>query len=123
MSAPVALGSSAPRRGRRPRRLSAMSLPSTLRSVAPRLVAALAGVALASAALGQGPDSGSPFVDAPLDVEALKAPPDSAFEVLMISLGVFLLVPLTAAAFIALARLRNLEEGLRKCWDAGPRGA
>jgi len=60
----------------------------------------------------QGPDQGSPFVDAPLPFPALKAAPDSSFDILVASLGVFLLVPITAAAFMALARLRNLEESM-----------
>lgn len=78
------------------------------------LVLALAAGALPhSAALAQGPDQGSPFVDAPLPFEQLKAAPDSSFNILVASLGVFLLVPITAAAFMALARLRNMEESLR----------
>ena len=60
----------------------------------------------------QGPDQGSPFVDAPLPFPELKAAPDSSFDILVASLGVFLLVPLTAAAFMGLARLRNLEESM-----------
>ncbi len=61
----------------------------------------------------QGPDQGSPFVDAPLPFPELKAAPDSSFDILVASLGVFLLVPITAAAFMALARLRNMEGTLQ----------
>ena len=79
------------------------------------LALALMGLALPDVALAhQGPDQGSPFVDAPLPFEALKAAPDSSFDILVASLGVFLLVPITAAAFMALARLRNMEASLRK---------
>lgn len=74
----------------------------------------MAALAIATLAAAQGPDSGSPFVDAPLDVEALKAPPDRAFEVLLIAFGVFLLVPIAAAAFLGLARLRTIEEAQAK---------
>ena len=70
-------------------------------------------VLLQATAAAQGPDQGSPFVDAPLPFEQLKAAPDTSFDILVASLGVFLLVPLTAAAFMALARLRNMEESLR----------
>ncbi|MEM1449778.1 MAG: hypothetical protein AAF957_02350 [Planctomycetota bacterium] len=94
-----------------------MSAP-ILRLVAPLSVALSVALLLAaSAAAGpslQGPDTGSPFVDAPLPIDALKAPPESAFQVLLLSFGVFLLVPIGAAAFLALARLRNLEETLAK---------
>ena len=78
------------------------------------LAVALVAAALPAAALAaQGPDQGSPFVDAPLPFEAIKAPPDSSFDILVASLGVFLLVPITGAAFMALARIRNLEASLR----------
>ncbi len=62
----------------------------------------------------QGPDTGSPFVNAPLPFEALKAPPDSAFEILMLSLGVMFLAGLATAAFLALSKLRSMEEALTK---------
>ena len=76
-------------------------------------LALVATAFLQTSAAAQGPDQGSPFVDAPLPFEALKAAPDSSFDILVASLGVFLLVPITAAAFMALARLRNMEEALQ----------
>ncbi|MEM9383388.1 MAG: hypothetical protein AAGB93_25830 [Planctomycetota bacterium] len=90
-----------------------MSAPF-LRTAAPALSALLLAATAAAYALPQGPDTGSPFVDAPLPIDALKAPPDTAFQVLLLSFGVFLLVPIGAAAFLALSRLRNLEETLAK---------
>lgn len=62
----------------------------------------------------QGPDSGSPFVDASLPFDQLKAPPDSAFEILMICLGVMFLAALVTAAFLAVGKLGSLQEQLRK---------
>lgn len=62
----------------------------------------------------QGPDTGSPFVDAPLPFDQLKAPPDSAFEILMICLGVMFLAALVTAAFLAVGKLGSLQEQLRK---------
>jgi len=72
------------------------------------------GLSWGALAHAQGPDTGSPFVDTPLPFDALKAPPASAFEILMLSIAVFLLVPLVGAAFLGLARLRNMEEGVLK---------
>ena len=69
---------------------------------------------MASAGLLQGPSSGSPFVDAPLPFDELKAPPESAFEILMICLGVSLLAALVTAAFLAVGKLGSLQEQLRK---------
>jgi hypothetical protein len=84
-----------------------------LHSIRLQLALALAAGALAMPLpAAQGPDQGSPFVDAPLPFPELKAAPDSSFDILVASLGVFLLVPLTAAAFMGLARLRNLEASM-----------
>ncbi len=69
---------------------------------------------LARLSLPQGPDNGSPFVDAPLPFDALKAPPGSAFEILMICLGVALLAALATAAFLAVGKLGSLQEQLRR---------
>ena len=59
-----------------------------------------------------GPNSGSPFEDAPLPFEELKAPPDSAFEVLLASACLFLLMVLVTMMFVALSKLRAIEEKL-----------
>ncbi len=88
-------------------------MPSMLHLLRLQLALALAVGALATPLpAAQGPDQGSPFVDAPLPFPELKAAPDSSFDILVASLGVFLLVPITAAAFMALARLRNLEASM-----------
>lgn len=88
-------------------------MPSMLHFLRLQLALALAVGALATVLhAAQGPDQGSPFVDAPLPFPELKAAPDTSFDILVASLGVFLLVPITAAAFMALARLRNLEASM-----------
>ena len=88
-------------------------MPSMLHFLRLQLALALAVGALATVLhAAQGPDQGSPFVDAPLPFPELKAAPDTSFDILVASLGVFLLVPITAAAVMALARLRNLEASM-----------
>ena len=59
-----------------------------------------------------GPNSGSPFEDASLPFEQLKAPPDSAFEVMLASACLFLLIVLVTLVFVALSKLRAIEEKL-----------
>ena len=56
----------------------------------------------------------SPFASAPLPFDELKAPPDRAFEVVMICAAVFLLAGLAAAAFLGLSKLGAIERATRQ---------
>ncbi|QDV07622.1 hypothetical protein Poly30_31500 [Planctomycetes bacterium Poly30] len=62
----------------------------------------------------QGPSNGSPFTDAPLPFEQLKAPPDTAFDILMASLAMILLSAIAAGVFLGVSKLGAIEELLRK---------
>ena len=77
------------------------------------LAAAVAFVA-APAAAAQGGEPGTVFENTHLPFESLKAPPDSAFDIVMVSVGVFLLVWLSIAAFLVLAKLDSIQRLLEK---------
>lgn len=77
------------------------------------LAAAVACVA-APAAAAQGGQPGTVFENTHLPFESLKAPPDSAFDIVMVSVGVFLLVWLSIAAFLVLAKLDSIQRLLEK---------
>lgn len=62
----------------------------------------------------QGPSNGSPFTDAPLPFDELKAPPDTAFDILMASLAMILLSAIAAGVFLGVSKLGSIEEQLRK---------
>lgn len=62
----------------------------------------------------QGPSHGSPFTDASLPFEQLKAPPATAFDILMISLAMILLSAIAAGVFLGVSKLGSIEEVLRK---------
>ncbi len=62
----------------------------------------------------QGPSSGSPFKDAPLPFDELKAPPDTAFDILMASLAMVLLSAIAAGIFLAVSKLGAIEALLKK---------
>ena len=91
-------------------------------STPPRSLVALTrgvqGVAVAlisaPAAAGQGGEPGTVFENTHLPFESLKAPPDSAFDIVMVSVGVFLLVWLSIAAFLVLAKLDSIQRLLEK---------
>lgn len=68
-----------------------------------------------------GPNSGAPFEDASLPFEQLKAPPDSAFEILLVSACVFLLIVLATMMFVALSKLRAIDEKLGELETHTPR--
>lgn len=91
-------------------------------STPPRFLAALTrgaqGIAVAliaaPAAAGQSGEPGTVFENTHLPFESLKAPPDSAFDIVMVSVGVFLLVWLSIAAFLVLAKLDSIQRLLEK---------
>ena len=91
-------------------------------SNSPRFIAALTrgvqgaavGFVATSAAAGQGGEPGTVFENTHLPFESLKAPPDSAFDIVMVSAGVFLLVWLAIAAFLVLAKLDSIQRLLEK---------
>lgn len=62
----------------------------------------------------QGPSNGSPFTDAPLPFEQLKAPPDTAFDILMASLAMILLSAIAAGVFLGVSKLGAIEELLKR---------
>lgn len=62
----------------------------------------------------QGPSNGSPFVDAPLPFEQLKAPPDTAFDILMASLAMVLLSAIAAGIFLIVSKLGAIEALMKK---------
>ena len=68
----------------------------------------------APAAAGQSGEPGTVFENTHLPFESLKAPPDSAFDIVMVSVGVFLLVWLSIAAFLVLAKLDSIQRLLEK---------
>lgn len=91
-------------------------------------------------AWAQGPDEGSPFTDASLPIDALKAEPSRAFEIAMICLVAFMLAGVLTGVFLGLGKLGALQEELRaaaadrrrtlelleaqvKALEAGPAGA
>ncbi len=86
-------------------------------------LAAAAAFVAAPAAAAQGGEPGTVFENTHLPFESLKAPPDSAFDIVMVSVGVFLLVWLSIAAFLVLAKLdsiqRLLERRLSAAEEAG----
>ncbi|MEC7232407.1 MAG: hypothetical protein VXW31_05680 [Planctomycetota bacterium] len=75
---------------------------------------AAATLAAAPAAAGQSGEPGTVFENTHLPFESLKAPPDSAFDIAMVSVGVFLLVWLSIAAFLVLAKLDSIQRLLEK---------
>ena len=89
-------------------------------STPPALVALTRGVQgvavaliAAPAAAGQSGEPGTVFENTHL-FESLKAPPDSAFDIVMVSVGVFLLVWLSIAACLVLAKLDSIQRLLEK---------
>lgn len=74
---------------------------------------ALLALALAAPAAALQSDTGTVFENTHLPFEALKAPPDSAFDIVMVSVGVFLLVWLSVAAFLVLAKLDSIQQLLQ----------
>ncbi|MEM8710854.1 MAG: hypothetical protein AAGG01_07875 [Planctomycetota bacterium] len=62
----------------------------------------------------QRPSNGSPFTDASLPFEQLKAPPDSAFDILIASLAMILLSAIAAGVFLGLSKLGAIEEQLKR---------
>lgn len=62
----------------------------------------------------QGPNNGSPFTDASLPFEELKAPPDTAFDILMASLAMLLLSVIALGVFLAVSKLGAIEALLKK---------
>ncbi len=62
----------------------------------------------------QGPNNGSPFTDASLPFEQLKAPPDTAFDILMASLAMLLLSVIALGVFLTVSKLGAIEELLKK---------
>lgn len=62
----------------------------------------------------QGPNNGSPFTDASLPFEQLKAPPDTAFDILIASLAMLLLSMIAVGVFLGVSKLGTIEELLKK---------
>lgn len=62
----------------------------------------------------QGPNNGSPFTDASLPFEQLKAPPDTAFDILIASLAMLLLSVIALGVFLAVSKLGTIEDLLKK---------
>lgn len=79
-----------------------------------RLAALAASILAAPVGLAQDGESGTVFENTHLPFESLKAPPDSAFDIVMVSVGVFLLVWLSIAAFLVLAKLDSIQQLLQK---------
>jgi len=77
-----------------------------------RVVALAASLALASDALALQDGPRGPFEAARLSDEPLTEDPAGAFEVVLLSAGVFLLGGLATAAFLALSKLGALERAL-----------
>ncbi len=94
--------------------LSTSNLSRSFASLTRGVWCAAVALAAAPAAICQGGEPGTVFENTHLPFESLKAPPDSAFDIVMVSVGVFLLVWLSIAAFLVLAKLDSIQQLFEK---------